>query len=172
MCPFPSLNGVTGEVWEWVSNNIPNFTWFVVTSPCGFKLIHNRERYVHSITCSWKCLQAGCHLSPTVYELTLCTMRSRQNSYHFADDICKCIYSIETYEFRLKCHWIVPKDSFENIPTQRAASHRPSEKSLSQPMSEQIILHFAYIFSYYYIHIFFHYNRTRFVWHQSNTMNI
>ena len=141
MCPFPSLNGVTGEFWEWVSNNVPNFTWLVVTYPCGFKLTHDRQRYFHSITCSWKYLQAGCFLRPTVYELTLCSMRSRQNRYHFADDICKCIYSIETYAFRLKCHWIVPKDSIENIPTQRAASRRPSEKSLSESMMVSLLMY-------------------------------
>ena len=37
---FPKFNGATVEVWEWLSNFIPHFTWHVVTYPC---LCWNRE---------------------------------------------------------------------------------------------------------------------------------
>ena len=33
------------------------------------------------------------------------TLRPRQNGRHFADDIFKCIFLYEMYEFRLKFHW-------------------------------------------------------------------
>ena len=29
--PFPNFNSTTGEVWEWMSNFIPHFTWHVIT---------------------------------------------------------------------------------------------------------------------------------------------
>ena len=32
--PFPNFNGATVEVWEWISNFIPHFTWHVITHPC------------------------------------------------------------------------------------------------------------------------------------------
>ena len=32
--PFPHSNGTTVEVWEWLSNVIPNVTWYVITYPC------------------------------------------------------------------------------------------------------------------------------------------
>ena len=33
-CPFPSFNGCTVEVWEWISNFIPNFIVDVITYTC------------------------------------------------------------------------------------------------------------------------------------------
>ena len=32
--PFPNFNGVTIEVWEWISNFIPHITGHVITYPC------------------------------------------------------------------------------------------------------------------------------------------
>ena len=32
--PFLNFNGVTVEVWEWISNSIPHFTGQVITYPC------------------------------------------------------------------------------------------------------------------------------------------
>ena len=32
--PFPNFNGATVEVWEWLSNFIPNFTMDIITYPC------------------------------------------------------------------------------------------------------------------------------------------
>ena len=32
--PFSNLNGCTVEVWEWIINLIPHFTWYVITYPC------------------------------------------------------------------------------------------------------------------------------------------
>ena len=32
--PLPNFNGVTVEVWEWISNFIPNLAMHVVTYPC------------------------------------------------------------------------------------------------------------------------------------------
>ena len=31
--PFPNFNGVTVEVWEWISNFMPYFTGHVITYP-------------------------------------------------------------------------------------------------------------------------------------------
>ena len=30
---FPNLKGATVEVWEWISDSIPNFTGYVITYP-------------------------------------------------------------------------------------------------------------------------------------------
>ena len=32
--PFPKFNGCTIEVWEWMSNFIPDFTGHVIIYPC------------------------------------------------------------------------------------------------------------------------------------------
>ena len=32
--PFPNFNGGTVEVWEWISDFIPHYTWFLITYPC------------------------------------------------------------------------------------------------------------------------------------------
>ena len=32
--PFPNFNGCTVDVWEWISNFIPNLTDHVITYPC------------------------------------------------------------------------------------------------------------------------------------------
>ena len=32
--PFPNVNGVTVEVWEWISNFSPHFSGHVITYPC------------------------------------------------------------------------------------------------------------------------------------------
>ena len=34
LIPFPNFNGAAVEVWEWISNFIPHFTWHVRTYPC------------------------------------------------------------------------------------------------------------------------------------------
>ena len=33
-CPFPNVNSEAIEVWEWISNFIPNFTGCVIIYPC------------------------------------------------------------------------------------------------------------------------------------------
>ena len=35
--PFPNINDCTVEVWEWISNFIPQFTGHVITRPCWVK---------------------------------------------------------------------------------------------------------------------------------------
>ena len=32
--PFPNFNGAAVDVWEWISNFIPQFTRIVITYPC------------------------------------------------------------------------------------------------------------------------------------------
>ena len=31
---FPNFSGATVEVWEWISDFIPHFTWHVITCQC------------------------------------------------------------------------------------------------------------------------------------------
>ena len=45
--PFPNFNGATIEVWEWLSNFVPHFTWHFIAYPIsmvGLKLIHVNKR--------------------------------------------------------------------------------------------------------------------------------
>ena len=72
------------------------------------------------------------------------TLRPRQNCRHFADDIFKCIFLNEnvwiSFNISLKC---VPKGPINNIPAlvQIMASHRPGDKSLSEPMIVNLLAH-------------------------------
>ena len=65
------------------------------------------------------------------------TLRPRQSGRHFSDDIFKCIFFNEEFEFRLKCHWNLFIRS-SNIPAliQTMGRRRPGDK----PLSEQIIV--------------------------------
>ena len=38
--PFPNFNGCTIEVWEWISNFIPQFTMGVILIHAEIKVIH------------------------------------------------------------------------------------------------------------------------------------
>ena len=39
--PFPNFNGCTVEVWEWISNFIPHFTWRMVVNACGWNVMQH-----------------------------------------------------------------------------------------------------------------------------------
>ena len=79
--------------------------------------------------------------SPMPYVVTrpqwVNTLRLRQNGFHFADDIFKCIFLNEnvwiSLEFSLK---IFPKVPINIIPAlvQIMAKHRPGDKLLSESM--------------------------------------
>ena len=68
--PFPNVNGYTIEVWEWISDFIPHFTWHVITYPCwerqdnthiGFMglLVWPNELTLHEGTINWYIIYHG-----------------------------------------------------------------------------------------------------------------
>ena len=69
-------------------------------------------------------------------------LRPRQRGHHFPDDIFKCI---QIYVFKLRFQWVlfVPKGPIDNIPTlvQMMAWRRPGDKSLSEPMMDNLRTH-------------------------------
>ena len=72
------------------------------------------------------------------------TLRPKQNSRHFPDDIFKCIFFNENVwtrmTFALK---FVPKCSVDNIPVllQTMAWRRPGDKPLSEPIMVSLLTH-------------------------------
>ena len=65
------------------------------------------------------------------------TLRPRQNSHHFADDIFKCIFLNENASISIKISLkFDPKGPNNNIPelVQIMAWRRPGDKPLSEPM--------------------------------------
>ena len=72
------------------------------------------------------------------------TLRLRRNGQHFADDIFKCIFFIETIWMSIKI-WLkfVPKGPIYNIPAlvQIMAWRRPGDKPLSEPMMVNLPTH-------------------------------
>ena len=72
------------------------------------------------------------------------TLRPRQNGCHFVDDIFKCIFLNEKFEFRLKLRMkFVPKGPINNIPAlvQIMAWRRPGHKPLSEAMMVSLPMH-------------------------------
>ena len=67
------------------------------------------------------------------------TSRSRQNGYHFADDIFKCFFLNENVWISLR---FVPKGLFNNIPAlvQIMAWRRAGDKPLSEPMMITLLM--------------------------------
>ena len=61
------------------------------------------------------------------------TLRPRQNGRRFPDDIFKCIFFNENYEFRLKFHCSLFLGA-QLTMVQIIAWHRPRDKPLSEPM--------------------------------------
>ena len=72
------------------------------------------------------------------------TLRQRQNGRHFADDVFKRIFLIETVWISLKISLkFVPKGPVNNIPAlvQIMAWRRPGDKPLSEPMMTRLPTH-------------------------------
>ena len=69
-------------------------------------------------------------------DCTFNTLRLRQNSRHFPDDIFKRIFLTQMFEFWLISLEFVPKGPVNNIPAlvQIMAWRRPSDKPLSEAM--------------------------------------
>ena len=61
------------------------------------------------------------------------TLRPRQSGRHFSNDIFKCIFFNEEYEFRLKCHW--------NLFIGTMGRCRPGAKPLSEPFMVSLVTH-------------------------------
>ena len=60
----------------------------------------------------------------------------------FSDDIFKCIFFNEEFQFRLKCHWNLFIGS-SNIPAlvQTMGRRRPGDKPLSEPIMVSLVTH-------------------------------
>ena len=77
-------------------------------------------------------------------DLTLNTLRPRQNGRHFADAIFKCIFLNENVWIPIKISLkFVPKGPINNIPAlvQIMAWCRPGDKPLSEPMMVRLKTH-------------------------------
>ena len=92
---------------------------------------------------SWGCCYKG---YPT--ETHLNTLRPGQNGRHFTDDIFKCIFLNENVYISSKISLkFVPKGPINNIPAlvQIMAWRRPSDKTLSEPMTGSLLTHICVI---------------------------
>ena len=72
------------------------------------------------------------------------TLRPRQNGRHFADDVFKCIFLNEIYEFHLRFQLnFVPEVPVNNIPAlvQIMAWRRSGDKPLSEPIMGSLLMH-------------------------------
>ena len=72
------------------------------------------------------------------------TLRPRQNSRHFPDDIFKWIFLNENVWISINISLkFVPRGPINNIPTlvQVMAWHRPGDKPLSEPMMVRLPMH-------------------------------
>ena len=77
-------------------------------------------------------------------DLTVNTLRLRQNGRHFADDIFKCIFLHENVWIPIKISLkFVPKGPINNIPAlvQIMAWRRPGDKPFSEPMIVSLPTH-------------------------------
>ena len=77
-------------------------------------------------------------------DLSINTLRPRQNGRHFADDIFKCIFLNENAGISLKISLkFVPKIWINNIQAlvQIMAWRRPGDKPLSEPMMDNLLTH-------------------------------
>ena len=77
------------------------------------------------------------------------SLRPSQNGRHFADDIFKCIFLNEIYEFRLRFHrnlflWF-ELILFQHWFTEILAWRRPADKPLSEPMMVNLLTHICVI---------------------------
>ena len=89
--PFPNFNGVTVEVWEWISNFIPHFIWLLLLSHAGLNLNHvsKRDPWFSMIpqTMSALPISRWQYMSP----LLPCTRVLRRNQYIVT--IAMCAYN-------------------------------------------------------------------------------
>ena len=72
------------------------------------------------------------------------TLRPRQNSRHFADDIFKCILFNENVSISIKISLnFVPKGTINNIPSllHIIAWRRQGDKPISEPMKVSLLTH-------------------------------
>ena len=82
------------------------------------------------------------------YNVTLNTLRPRQNGRHFADDTIKRIFLNQNVRNSIKISLkFVPKGRIHNIPSlvQIMAWRRPSYKPLSEPMMVRLPTHICVI---------------------------
>ena len=105
---------------------------------CGRKhiLYRNSLLLTQEITTLIYCLISG--------DMSVNTLRPRQDGRHFPDDIFKCIFLNENTRILIKISLMfVPKDSIDNIPTlvQIMAWRRPGDKPLSEPIMVSLLTH-------------------------------
>ena len=108
---------------------------------------------------NWVCTQSWCNICIMLRSLcrfcgvsllmnspaiSVNTLRPRQNSRHFADDIFKCIFLNENVWISLKISLkFVPQVQINNHPAliQIMAWRRPGDKPLSEPMMVSLLTH-------------------------------
>ena len=84
------------------------------------------------------------NLNQSLNELTLNTLRPRQNGRYFPDDIFKCIFLNENAWISIKILLkLVPKGPINKIPAlvQKMAWRRSGDKPLSEPMMVSLLTH-------------------------------
>ena len=84
------------------------------------------------------------HTHTHTYHTSINTLRPRQNSRHFPDDIFKCIFLNENEWISIKISLkFVPKGQINNIPSlfQIMAWRRPGDKPLSEAMMVSLLTH-------------------------------
>ena len=83
---------------------------------------------------------------PMLIQITVNTLKPRQNGRHYPDDTFKCIYVNENVRISIKISLkFVPKGPINNNPAlvQIMAWRRPGDKPLSQPMMVGLPTHFC-----------------------------
>ena len=68
-------------------------------------------------------------------------LRPIDNCRHFADDIFKCIFLNENYEWRVRFHWGLLKINNTIALVQIMALHPRGDKPLSEPMIVSLLTH-------------------------------
>ena len=115
--------------WMWLLINTYMYVYIdilgVITYPCWV--------WIESMLVKWSQSQ-----------VSLNTLRPRQNGRHFADDIFRCIFLNEDVWIALKISLkFVPRVRINNIPAlvQIMAWRRPGDKPLSEPMMVSLSTH-------------------------------
>ena len=77
-----------------------------------------------------------------LYELSINTMRTRQDGGHYPDDIFECIFLNENFSIKIPLMYD-PRGPINNISTlvQMMALRRKSDKSLPEPMLVSLLTH-------------------------------
>ena len=132
-------NYINNLIWDVAENPCPNFIDDLAKS--SLKLGHG---YVIMSYCfAWTSLLIIA-LASVMNWLIFNTLRTKQNGWHFPDDIFICIFLNENVWISLKISLnVVPKVLIDNIPSlvQIMAWRRPGDKPLPKPMMVRLPFH-------------------------------